>query len=118
MQSARPRLAMTALTRGEEDHPTPSMFSSPFHLSKPVTFSMAAKPKLNVQKFPRPPLLERTNRNLQIKWAGETVVDSPPNESYWVLETTVCLLCMMVVAVSCETLFYPECPIDVEFSSL
>ncbi|KAF3768596.1 DUF427-domain-containing protein [Cryphonectria parasitica EP155] len=41
--------------------------------------------KLNVQNFPRPPLLEKTPRHLQIKWKGETIADT--KEAYWVLET-------------------------------
>ena len=47
--------------------------------------SMPPKPKLNVQNFPRPPLLERTSRHLQIKWQGKTIVDT--KEAFWVLET-------------------------------
>lgn len=46
---------------------------------------MAPKPKLNVQNFPRPPLLERTSRHLQVKWHGQTIADT--KEAYWVLET-------------------------------
>lgn len=47
--------------------------------------TMAAKPKLNVQAFPRPPLLERTPRHLQVKWNGQLIADT--KEAYWVLET-------------------------------
>lgn len=47
--------------------------------------TMAAKPKLNVQSFPRPPLLERTPRHLQVKWNGQLIADT--KEAYWVLET-------------------------------
>jgi uncharacterized protein (DUF427 family) len=46
---------------------------------------MAQKAGLNVQSFPRPPLLERTPRHLQIKWDGKLVADT--SEAYWVLET-------------------------------
>jgi uncharacterized protein (DUF427 family) len=46
---------------------------------------MASKPRLNVQSFPRPPLLERTNRHLQIKWHDHIIADT--TEAYWVLET-------------------------------
>ena len=46
---------------------------------------MPPKPKLNVQNFPRPPLLERTPRHLQIKWHGQTIADT--EDAYWVLET-------------------------------
>ncbi|KAI9047083.1 hypothetical protein LZ554_009156 [Drepanopeziza brunnea f. sp. 'monogermtubi'] len=46
---------------------------------------MPPKPRLNVQNFPRPPLLERTPRHLQIKWHGHTIADT--KEAYWVLET-------------------------------
>ncbi|KAI0476317.1 hypothetical protein GGR56DRAFT_464858 [Xylariaceae sp. FL0804] len=46
---------------------------------------MAGRAKLNVQSFPRPPLLERTTRHLQIKWRGQLIADT--DEAYWVLET-------------------------------
>ncbi|KAH8761931.1 hypothetical protein BGZ57DRAFT_577362 [Hyaloscypha finlandica] len=46
---------------------------------------MPPKPKLNVQNFPRPPLLERTPRHLQVKWHGKTIADT--KDAYWVLET-------------------------------
>ena len=47
---------------------------------------MPPKPKLNVHSFPRPPLLEKTPRHLQVKWRGQTIADT--NDAYWVLETT------------------------------
>lgn len=44
--------------------------------------------KLNPKNFPRPPLCERTNRHLQIKWKGEVIADTEGSEgAYWVLET-------------------------------
>ncbi|KAL8703176.1 MAG: hypothetical protein Q9201_003625 [Fulgogasparrea decipioides] len=43
-------------------------------------------PKLNVHNFPRPPLLEKTPRHLQIKWNNQLVADT--KDAYWVLETT------------------------------
>ncbi|PSR94003.1 hypothetical protein BD289DRAFT_364014 [Coniella lustricola] len=46
---------------------------------------VASKARLNVQSFPRPPLLERSPRHLQIKWNGQTIADT--TEAYWVLET-------------------------------
>lgn len=46
---------------------------------------MASKAKLNVQTFPRPPLLEKTPRHLQIEWKGEVIADT--KDAYWVLET-------------------------------
>ncbi|KAJ4386082.1 hypothetical protein N0V93_008974 [Gnomoniopsis smithogilvyi] len=46
---------------------------------------MASKTKLNVQSFPRPPLLEKTPRHLQVKWNGELIADT--KDAYWVLET-------------------------------
>ena len=54
---------------------------------KPITkyFIMPLKPRLNVQNFPRPPLLERTNRHLQVKWHGQIIADT--KDAYWVLET-------------------------------
>lgn len=50
---------------------------------------MAAKPKLNVQSFPRPPRLERTTRHLQIRWQGQVIADTAntTDAAYWVLET-------------------------------
>ena len=51
--------------------------------------TMAAKPKLNVQSFPRPPRLERTTRHLQIRWQGQVIADTANtvDAAYWVLET-------------------------------
>ncbi|KAF8859893.1 DUF427-domain-containing protein, partial [Acephala macrosclerotiorum] len=46
---------------------------------------MPPKPKLNVQNFPRPPLIERTPRHLQVKWHGQIIADT--KEAYWILET-------------------------------
>ncbi|KAL8897380.1 MAG: hypothetical protein Q9207_007246 [Kuettlingeria erythrocarpa] len=43
-------------------------------------------PKLNVHNFPRPPLLEKTPRHLQIKWNNKLIADT--KDAYWVLETT------------------------------
>ena len=47
---------------------------------------MPPKAPLNPRNFPRPPLLERTPRHLQIKWDGQLIADT--KEAYWVLETT------------------------------
>ena len=47
--------------------------------------SMPPKPKLNVQNFPRPSLLEKTPRHLQIKWHEKTIADT--KDAFWVLET-------------------------------
>ena len=47
---------------------------------------MLPKPKLNVHSFPRPPLLEKTPRHLQVKWRGQLIADT--KDAYWVLETT------------------------------
>ncbi|KAF6231242.1 hypothetical protein HO173_010574 [Letharia columbiana] len=47
---------------------------------------MPPKPKLNVHNFPRPPLLEKTPRHLQVKWRDQTIADT--KDAYWVLETT------------------------------
>ncbi|KAK0726032.1 hypothetical protein B0H67DRAFT_572172 [Lasiosphaeris hirsuta] len=41
---------------------------------------------LNVQTFPRPPLVERTQRQIQIMWHGALIADCPAGEAYWVLE--------------------------------
>ena len=46
---------------------------------------MPPKPKINVQSFPRPPLLERTPRHLQIKYKDHTIADT--SNAFWVLET-------------------------------
>ncbi|KAH8648601.1 hypothetical protein BX600DRAFT_442888 [Xylariales sp. PMI_506] len=46
---------------------------------------MASRARLNVQTFPRPPLLEHTPRHLQIKWNGQLIADT--KDAYWVLET-------------------------------
>lgn len=51
----------------------------------PLT-EMPPKPKLNVHNFPRPPLLEKTPRHLQVKWRDQTIADT--KDAYWVLETT------------------------------
>ena len=51
----------------------------------PLTI-MPPKPKLNVHNFPRPPLLEKTPRHLQVKWREQTIADT--KDAYWVLETT------------------------------
>ena len=48
--------------------------------------SMCPKLKLNVHAFPRPPLLEKVSRHLQVKWNGHLIADS--KDAYWVLETT------------------------------
>ena len=47
--------------------------------------TMPPKPKLNVQSFPRPPLIEKTNRHLQVKYQGQIIADT--KDAYWVLET-------------------------------
>ncbi len=47
---------------------------------------MSTMRKHNVTTFPRPPIVERTNRHIQIKWHGQLLADCPPGEGYWVLE--------------------------------
>ena len=47
---------------------------------------MAAKSKLNVHNFPRPPLLEQVPSHLVIRWNGQALADT--KSAYWVLETT------------------------------
>ncbi|KIW18523.1 hypothetical protein PV08_02811 [Exophiala spinifera] len=47
---------------------------------------MSARPKLIVQNFPRPPLLEQIPRHLLIRWNGHALADT--RSSFWVLETT------------------------------
>ncbi|KAL2121780.1 hypothetical protein VTJ04DRAFT_2235 [Mycothermus thermophilus] len=47
---------------------------------------MSAVRKHNVTTFPRPPIVERINRHIQIKWHGQLLVDCPPGEAFWVLE--------------------------------
>ncbi|CAD6444076.1 badbd52c-4c8f-46c9-84a2-c2b5056fbd91 [Sclerotinia trifoliorum] len=46
---------------------------------------MPPKPRINVQNFPRPPLLEKTPRHLIVKYRGQTIAET--NNAYWVLET-------------------------------
>ncbi|KZL66012.1 conserved domain (DUF427) containing protein [Colletotrichum tofieldiae] len=46
---------------------------------------MAAQIKMNVQTFPRPPLLEKVSRHLQILWSGQVIADT--RGAYRVLET-------------------------------
>lgn len=50
-----------------------------------LSIKMPPKPRLNVQNFPRPPLLELTPRHLLIKWQGRTIADT--KSAFWVLET-------------------------------
>jgi hypothetical protein len=58
----------------------------PSSITHTVCFEMASKAKLNVQNFPRPPLLELTARHLVIRWKGQTLAET--RSAYWVLETT------------------------------
>ena len=47
---------------------------------------MASTRKLNVQAFPRPPLLEKIpGKHIQIRWHGEIIADT--DQAYWLLET-------------------------------
>jgi uncharacterized protein (DUF427 family) len=46
---------------------------------------MATKIKLNVRNFPRPPLLEQTQRHLRIIWNNSEALST--KDAYWVLET-------------------------------
>ncbi|KAG4026437.1 hypothetical protein MFRU_041g00810 [Monilinia fructicola] len=46
---------------------------------------MPPKSRLNVQNFPRPPLLEKTPRHLMIKYQDQTIAET--KDAYWVLET-------------------------------
>ncbi|KAM3455524.1 hypothetical protein MY3296_002235 [Beauveria thailandica] len=46
---------------------------------------MASRAPMNVQSFPRPPLLEQISRHLQIKYKGELIADT--RQAYWALET-------------------------------
>ncbi|MCJ1402635.1 hypothetical protein MMC11_005855 [Xylographa trunciseda] len=47
---------------------------------------MPPKAPLNPFNFPRPPLLERTPRHLQVKWRDIVIADT--KDAFWVLETT------------------------------
>ncbi|QSZ37416.1 hypothetical protein DSL72_009514 [Monilinia vaccinii-corymbosi] len=42
-------------------------------------------PRLNVQSFPRPPLMEKTPRHLIVRYQGQTIAET--KDAYWVLET-------------------------------
>jgi len=53
-----------------------------------ATTATKLRQKLNVHNFPRPPLCERTDRALLIKWGDATVAETKPGEAFWVLETT------------------------------
>jgi len=58
------------------------------HVSRPFlnhAGTMATKQRLNVQAFPRPPVLEKTPRHLQIKWDNVLIAES--KDASWVLET-------------------------------
>lgn len=57
-------------------------------LTRPIMTDIKpnTKPKLNVHNFPRPPLCEKTNRHLLIKWNDQTIAET--TDAYWVLETT------------------------------
>ena len=46
---------------------------------------MPPKPKLNVQSFPRPPLLEKIPRHILIKYQNHTIAET--RDAYWALET-------------------------------
>lgn len=76
-----------------------------------LVFRMPPKPRLNVHNFPRPPLLERTARHLQIKWNGELIADT--KDAYWVLETThppskLHLPCAVIAAnTTCSAYYFP-----------
>lgn len=50
-----------------------------------ISVNMAARVKMNVQLFPRPPLLQQTRKHLQVVWNGQVIADT--REAYWVLET-------------------------------
>lgn len=41
--------------------------------------------KLNPRNFPRPPLLEKIPRHLEVKWRDQTIAET--TDAYWVLET-------------------------------
>ena len=55
------------------------------YLSTKASIKMLPKPRLNVQNFPRPPLLEKTSRHLVVKYRGQTIAET--SDAYWVLET-------------------------------
>ncbi|KAL6858280.1 hypothetical protein ACO1O0_005741 [Amphichorda felina] len=46
---------------------------------------MAARAKLNVQTFPRPPKLEKLSRHIRVLWNGHELADT--TDAFWVLET-------------------------------
>lgn len=49
--------------------------------------NMSAMRKHNVTTFPQRPVVERTNRHIQIKWHGSLIADCPPGEAYWMIQT-------------------------------
>ena len=46
---------------------------------------MPPKPKLNVQSFPRPPLLEKISHHVLVKYQNHTIAET--KDAYWALET-------------------------------
>ena len=71
-------------------------FQSIIHNFTISSHKMAAKTILNPRTFPRPPLLEKISRRLQIKWGdgdeemliADTGEDGEESKAaYWVLET-------------------------------
>jgi uncharacterized protein (DUF427 family) len=46
---------------------------------------MAARVKMNVQSFPRPPRLEKISRHIIVTFKGEEIANT--KDAYWVLET-------------------------------
>ena len=46
---------------------------------------MATKAKLNVQSFPRPPLLEQISRRILVKYQNHVIAET--DKSFWALET-------------------------------
>jgi len=52
-----------------------------------ATGGVNQRPHLNVQALPRPPIVEKCNRHIQVMWHGALIADCPANEAIWVLET-------------------------------
>lgn len=66
-------------------HHSQKVYMPPLSLTNVLRMTSAQPKNLNVQSFPRPPLLEKTPRHLQIRWNGELIADT--RDAYWVLET-------------------------------
>ncbi len=70
-----------------------SLYSFHYHTLNVVDLSISPiedttkKMPLNPANFPRPPLLERITKHLQVKWPNGGPIIADTKQAYWVLET-------------------------------